>query len=249
MEFERRAGPLTQARGFPSKEALQRQYGEGGDYLGVTLAFKYPAFFTWLEKALRSPFRSEGDLLEFALTAPHGLRWVMEAGSYSGFGFIELIRRCRFAMRSPDIHIEPRLYVVMELTNDEIPFFYVSPPEIREKSIATRLFFHYYLLRIRKSPHAGILSWVGPAIPPEDLVIHSPAWNHGSKMAVHPDGGILPSRGSFSSFWRKIAWNHAFPDIAMERKNPGLLQRADGIAIAASARQTSSCPYCVARNP
>ena len=256
-EFKRRAGPLTYVQGFPSAESLKQMHGESGDYVGLFLPLQFPIYTLWISHAFSTPFQSEGELIDFALIAPRGLRWVMEAASHSGFGFIELIRRCRFALRSPDIPIEPRISVIMELTDDEIPFFYVSPPEIKRKEISTRLFFHLYLLRIRRSPRerANVLCWVGPSMPPEIPSIRLPA------MAVHFNGGILPSRCSFSSFWRKIGWAYAFPVFSTDSKICGVTQRADGIAvgiangiangiadgIAGLARKGSSCRHCLAR--
>ena len=259
-EFKRRAGPLSYVQGFPSAESLKQMHGESGDYVGLLLPLQFPIYTLWISHAFKTPFQSEGELIDFALTAPRGLRWVMEAASHSGFGFIELIRRCRFALRSPDIPIEPRISVIMELTDDEIPFFYVSPPEIKRKEISTRLFFHLYLLRIRRSPRerANVLCWVGPSMPPKIPSIRLPA------TAVHFNGGILPSRCSFSSFWRKIGWAYAFP-VSTDSKICGVTQRADGIAariadgiangiadgiadgIAGLARKGSSCRPCLAR--
>ena len=94
-------------------------------------------------------------MLEFALTIPLGLRFIIE--SVSGLGTLEIIRRCRRKVGSSRPEVEPLEMMFMN-TADDIPVFVVRPSGVYGK-LEVRMFFVEYLLNQPFWCTEGIVYW------------------------------------------------------------------------------------------
>ena len=91
QEYNTRAGPLVRPRGIPTKEKLQYRYR---NYVGSLFHIvDRPEFQSWLLTAVGDSLISERQLLEYALSMPAGLRYMLEA--ISPHGVMETLRRMR----------------------------------------------------------------------------------------------------------------------------------------------------------
>ena len=130
-------------------------------------------------------FLSEQQLLEYALTIPDGLRYILEA--VSDLGIMETLRRMRNSFGCTVLFVETPILFSLQETDHDIPLTYSYPPR---KELGMRGIWAFFLMYFRRSiPSTHVrVYWVGLRPPPSTiyLKIHLPTWIEVGEIAVIP---------------------------------------------------------------
>ena len=184
-EYNARAGPLVRPRGIPTKEKLQYRYR---NYVGSLFHIvDRPEFQSWLLTAVGDSLISERQLLEYALSMPAGLRYMLEA--ISPHGVMETLRRMRDSWGSNRLLVILPLILAVCETNGDIPISYSDPTRNEYGIFGLYAFYGQYLRRSVLSAKARVrVRWVG-LMPPTSTIylgVDSPPWTGGLEIVSSP---------------------------------------------------------------
>ena len=184
QQFESRIGPLRRPRGIPTREKIRQRYTAHPIHGIFNLVDRYD-FQTWTLRAMSESFLSEQQLLEYALTIPDGLRYILEA--VSDLGIMETLRRMRNSFGCTVLFVETPILFSLQETDHDIPLTYSYPPRKELGMRGIWAFFLMYFRRSTLSTHVRVY-WVGLRPPPSTiyLKIHLPTWIEVGEIAVIP---------------------------------------------------------------
>ena len=179
-EFVAKAGPLLRTAGIPPVARLKKKYPTNRDVILLEL-IEDNRFTDWIESAITLPFENEQVMLQFALTVPFGLRFIVE--SLSDIGFMEVLRRSRRAIGASRVPVGPWKidYDIINLEGNIR--LHLTPPEEEWGTAAIRAYFISYLRHRPRGFEEGVIEWMKQE-PVERMEPLLPKWDGGLPVAI-----------------------------------------------------------------
>ena len=165
-KFEKRAVPLYRPEGFPALARIRRTPVRIREIIVNRILLRHcPDACQWLERLISLPIATESELLEYALTAPMGLRYVVRA--YHNHSFLIYVRNFRLENTVEDLAVgydSIRHFLILyeweKKGSTYAHAIFGAHPAIVYQYLRT-----YFEIMLKLKPN-GKLKWVGCHFPP-----------------------------------------------------------------------------------